>query len=218
MTSPEVRILLVDDHEMMRKGLRMLIADQPGMSVVGEAGDRDAALELIKNQPADVIVMDIHLPGINGIETSREILANHPGVKVVALSADPDLTLVNAALQAGVSGYLTKDCGPAELLQAIRSAIDGRIYLSPDVASVVVNDYMRGLGDRRSSSRPHLSEREQHLLRLVAEGKRNKEIAGILNVGVKSVETYRSRLMKKLGCASTVELTRYALREGIASL
>jgi len=218
MSTGELRILIVDDHEMMRKGLRLLIQEQPGMSVVGEASNLEEVLHQVRSSDPNLIIMDIHLPGANGIEVSRQVLAEKPGTRIVVLSADPELSLVNQALQTGVAAYLTKDCGPDELIKAIRSVLEGRVYLSPDVASVVVTDYMRAMGDRNHTGRPHLSEREKHLLRLVAEGKRNKEIAGILNVGVKSVETYRSRLMKKLGCASTVELTRYALREGIASL
>lgn len=188
------------------------------MQVVGEASNLEEVMDQIRRADPNLIIMDIHLPGANGIEVSRHVLAEKPATRIVALSADPELSLVNQALQTGVSAYLTKDCGPEELIKAIRAALEGRVYLSPDVASVVVTDYMRAMGDKSAGGRPHLSEREKQLLRLVAEGKRNKEIAGILNVGVKSVETYRSRLMKKLGCASTVELTRYALREGIASL
>lgn len=218
MSQNGVRILLVDDHEMMRKGLLLLLQSQPDVSVVGEASSAPDALAQVRAQQPGLVIMDVHLPDTDGIETSRQILAEFPATKIVALSADPDLALVNAALQAGVAAYLTKDCGPDELLKAIRAALENRIYLSPDVASVVVHDYMRTVIHKSSSDRPRLSDREQQLLKLVAEGKRNKEIATVLNVGVKSVETYRSRLMKKLGCSSTVELTRYALREGIASL
>jgi len=219
MNSKEIRILLVDDHAMLRHGLRKLIGEQEGLMVVGEAASSQAALEQIRALSPQVVIMDIHLAAENGIEVSGRILAEFPTLKIVVLSADSDLAIVTEALQVGVSGYVTKVSGPAELIRAIEAVMDHRIYLSQEVSSVLVRDYMKTLGGKTiPASKPILTDRERHLLKLVAEGARNKEIAEALNVGVKSVETYRSRLMKKLGCASANELTRYALREGIASL
>jgi DNA-binding NarL/FixJ family response regulator len=163
--------------------------------------------------------MDILLSGENGIELSREILAEFPSVKIVALSSESHLKLVHKALQAGISAYVIKASAPEELLRAIAAVMNYRIYLCPEVASEVVTDYMNVMnGTVIPVSKPNLTNREQGVLKLVAEGKRNKEIAEALEINVKSVETYRSRLMKKLGCASASELTRYAIREGIVPL
>lgn len=214
----EIRILLVDDHEILRKGLILMVQDQPGTLVVGEAADGRTALELAGTLGPDVVIMDVHLPDTNGIEVSRQILARHPRIKIIALSADPNLAVVSQALQAGILAYLTKVNGPEQLHEAIRTVLDHRVFLGPEVASLVLEDYMRNAGVEPSSPRPRLSARERQVLKLVAEGKRNKETAETLGIGVKSVETYRSRLMRKLGCNSTAELTRYAVREGITSL
>lgn len=159
--------------------------------------------------------MDIHLPGENGIAISRRILVEYPAVKIIALSSDSRLALINEALQAGLSAFVRKESNSEEMVRAIRSVLDNRVYLCPDVASMVVADYMNTIGEKTvSESKPTLTDRESLLLKLVAEGRRNKEIAEALDVEVKSVETFRSRLMKKLGCASSNELTRYAIREG----
>jgi DNA-binding NarL/FixJ family response regulator len=218
MSADEIRILLVDDHQMLREGVRRMLAEQPGFRVIGEAASSQAALDQVRMATPDVVVMDIHLPGEGGIETSARILAEFPEVRIVVLSADMALATVQRALHVGVSAYITKNGTPEEMGRAIREAMDRRVFLSPEVASVVVDDYMKLVVHRSAPAKPALSERERTLLQLVAAGKRNKEIAEALQVGVKSVETYRSRLMKKLGCASTNELTRYAIREGLAPL
>lgn len=218
MNADAVKILVVDDHQMMRQGLRLLIKEQADLSVVGEASSCQSALEMTRSLAPQIILMDVHLPGESGIEVSRQILAEFPKIRVVILSADADLSLVHQALLAGVSGYVTKTNGWEEVLRAIRTVLDFRLYLSPEVASAVVNDYRDTLNGKPALGKPALSERERLLLKLVAEGKRNKEIALTLGVAVKSVETYRSRLMKKLDCASAADLTRYAIREGIATV
>lgn len=218
MSAQKTKILLVDDHRMMREGVRRMLAEQSGLTVVGEAASRPAALEQVRALSPDVVLMDVHLPGADGIEVSARILAEFPSVKVVALSADTNLATVHRALQAGVSAYITKTGPPEELLRAIREVVDHRVYLCPDVASLVVQDYLRLVVDKSAPVKATLSDRERHLLKLVAEGKRNKEIAEALQIGVKSVETYRSRLMHKLNCGSAAELTRYAIREGITKV
>ena len=207
---------MVDDHQMMRQGLRLLIQSQEDLELVGETSSGQTALELARTHSPTLVLMDIHLPGENGVEVSRKLLAEFPSLKIMILSADSDLELVEQALLAGVSGYVTKESGWEELLRAIRTVLDNRLYLSPEVASSVVNVHLDVLSGRKGGSKPALGNREKELLKLVAEGKRNKEIAIQMGVGVKSVETYRSRLMKKLGCSSPADLTRYAIREGIA--
>jgi two-component system, NarL family, response regulator NreC len=219
MNANAVSILLVDDHAMVREGLRRVLQDQKGMTVVGEASCSQSALEQIRTLAPEVVVMDIHLKGENGIATSRRILDEFPSIKIIVLSADASSALITEALLAGISAYVIKENSSDELIRAVRSVMDHRTYLSPEVASVVVGNYVKSLSNLSiTASKPLLTDRERQLLKLVAEGKRNKEIAELLKVRVKSVETYRARLTKKLGCANTSELIRYAIREGITSL
>lgn len=216
----EIKILLVDDHQLMRQGLRQLISNIPGMNVVGEACNGQEALTQIKALTPDLVLMDIHLSDESGVEITRRALADCPSLKVLALSSDAELQLVLEALQAGVAGYIVKQNDSDELVRAIRAVMDHRLYLSPELSSAVIRDFMKspsGMANTIKVARTSrvLSDRERLLLQLVAQGKRNKEIAECLEVAVKSAETYRSRLMKKLGCGSTAELVRYAIREGI---
>lgn len=212
----EIRILLVDDHQMMRQGLRQLLAAEPGLVVVVEASNGQSAREQVRMLSPDLVLMDIHLPGESGVEITRQIVTEFPAVKVIALSSDAAVEVVLRALRAGVAGYLVKENGAEELIRAIHTVMDHRLYLSPEVSSAVILKYLESPG--REETEPagaDLSERERMLLRLVAAGNRNKEIAAALAVTVKSVETYRLRLQKKLGCAGTAGLVRYAIREGI---
>jgi DNA-binding NarL/FixJ family response regulator len=219
MNANETRILLVEDQPIVRQGLRRLIEEVTGMRVVGEVANGQDMFTALQSVVPDVVVMDIHLARENGLEITRRLLAQFPAVKVVVLSGDLSLDLVREALRSGVSAYVTKGQTPADLVRAIHSAIDHRIYMSPDAAALATGDYLKILEEKTiPASKPMLTGRELRLLQLVAEGKRNKDIAEVLGVGAKSVETYRGRLMKKLGCANANELTRYALREGIASL
>jgi DNA-binding NarL/FixJ family response regulator len=219
MSTKTIKIVLVDDHTIMRKGLHSLIQQRDGLAVIGEAANGHEALDLIRSLSPDIAVMDVLLQEEDGIELSKRILAEHPKVRIIVLSSESDLKRVTEALQAGVSGYVVKTSSAEELMRAIAIVMDHRIYLCPEIASQVVNDYMNVLGMTTvAAAKPVLTERERSLLKLVAAGKRNKEIAEALGVAVKSVETYRSRLMKKLGCFSASELTRYAIREGIAPL
>jgi len=218
MNAAGPKILLVDDHNLVRQGVRMLLEHQPGLVVVGEAGDGNSAVQQLKTLSPDIVILDVHLPGENGVQVSRRLLAEAPAVKIIVLSADPNLALVHAALLAGVSGYVTKDQNGEELLRAIRAVCDHQIYLSPVLVSAVVVDYKQVLHERVEADRHLLSNQERQLLKGIAEGKRNKEIAAESGASLKTVEASRSRLMKKLGCRSPAELVRYAIREGIASL
>lgn len=214
MTQPALRILLFDDHQLFRIGLRMILERAPGMDVVADAGDGVTALELAQRTNPDVVIADIHLPGEDGITIAGQILEICPAAKVIFLSSDADIALVRRALDAGGRGYLLKDNAAQDLLRAIEAAMQGGIYLCPEVANSLVKDY-RQTNEVPSTPPPLLSERESAVLRLLAEGLRNKEIAVRLKVGTKSVETYRSRMMKKLGYHSTAELIRHAVREGL---
>ncbi len=218
MNKTEIKILLVDDHRLMREGIRALLLNHPTLRVVSEAGGQATALEQVRATQPDVVVMDVHLPGANGIEIAAQILAEFPCTKIIILSGDTDLATIQKALQTGVSGYITKNDPPEEIIHAIQEVMDQRIHLCREIATIVAQDYARNMVNRAAPEPPGLSDRERLLLRLVAEGKRNKEIAAALEVTAKSIETYRSRLMHKLNCHSAAELTRYALREGITTL
>lgn len=217
MTTGDVKILLVDNHQMMRRGLRQLIETKSGLTVVGEASRLQSAIAQIRISAPDLVLLNHNLPGeADGGESTCRLLAEFPSVKVIELSANPELEFVLQALHAGVSGYVAKHKGPDELFRAIQAVMDFQVYLSPEVSSEVIRHFMKSyLGRKPAQAGVVLSDRERLLLRLVAEGKRNKEIAGELAVTVKSAETYRFRLMKKLGHASVADLVRFAVREGI---
>lgn len=202
---------------MVRQGFRLLVERHPELEVVGEAADGASALAAIREASPDLVVMDIHLPGGNGIEISSQALKEFPALKIVVLSADVDSDLVNQALRAGVSGYILKESAPEELPRAIEAVLAGKLYFSPEVANLVLQDYKRALTDA-PRVRPELSEQERAVLRLLAQGQRMKEVAAELKLSVKTVETYRRRISQKLGCQSVAELTHYAIREGIVSL
>jgi len=214
----KAKLLLVDDHAMLRSGLRQAVSQHADLVLAGEASTGAQGLKLAQELKPDVVIMDVHMPDMNGIEVTRQILSHQPGAKIIIFSSDADRALVDEALQAGACGYLSKRGAIEELLQAIESVLAGRLYLSPDVSAGILEDYRKSLCHEGEPSKPLLSERERQLLKLVAEGGRNKEIATQLAISTKSVETYRSRLMKKLGCSSPADLVRYAIREGIASL
>jgi DNA-binding NarL/FixJ family response regulator len=215
MPPAPLRILLIDDHQIFRTGLRLILERAPGLTVVGEAGDAATALALALSTTPDVVVADIHLPGENGIELAVRIAAQCPAAKILFLSSDADLALVRRALDLGARGYLLKENAAPDLLRAIEAAAKGGIHLSPEVTAAFVQDYRQAGRSAAPAGPPRLSEREAEVLRLVADGFRNKEIATQLKVGTKSVETYRSRLMKKLGAHSPAELMRHAVREGL---
>lgn len=217
MGQASTRILIVDDHAVVRRGLRLLLEQQPGFEVVGEAEGAESAVRLADETTPDVVLMDLQMPGSSGLDATRRIRERNPAVRVVVLTSDCSRESVQTALRLGVSGYLLKENAPDDLLRAVRSAMEGRIYLCPEVTAGMVDDYLRSVPVAQESDEGRLTERETQLLRLLAEGKRSKEIATVLGVETKTVEVYRSRLMKKLGCSSAVELARYAIRHGIAA-
>jgi DNA-binding NarL/FixJ family response regulator len=210
------QLLLVDDHPLLRQGLRQTLETQTDLVLVGEASGGQEALQRVKDLSPDLVIMDIHLPDLCGLEVSRRILRDLPNVKIIIFSADADRALVDEALQVGVCGYLLKAGVATEIIRAIRLVMEGRLYLCPELASVVLGDYRKALLSKAQSPKPVLSDRDKQVLRHLAEGLQNKEIADRLNVSPKSVEKSRYRLMNKLGYHSVAELTRYAIREGIA--
>lgn len=212
------RILLADDHKIMREGLRVLLDRQQDIEVVGEAEEGRTTVRLVRNLSPDVVIMDIEMASLNGIEATRQIVAKTPEVKVIALSVHSDRRFITEMLKAGASAYVLKDCSFEELVQAIRAVMANRIYLSPGIADRVIKDYVRFLPHADFSVFSILTEREREVLQLIAEGKNTKEIAFSLHVSVKTIETHRKRIMDKLGIHSIAELTKYAIREGLTSI
>jgi DNA-binding NarL/FixJ family response regulator len=214
-----ITILVVDDHKILRQGLRTLLAKEADMEVLAEAEDGRGAVRLVRELSPQVVIMDVGMPDLNGIEATRQILQESPETKVIALSMHSDRRFVTNMIKAGASGYLLKDSAFEELATAIRVVMARKTYLSHEIAHVVVTDYVQGGGSKDEYSVfSVLSPREREVLQLMAEGKANRQIAETLNVSLKTVETHRQQIMNKLGIHNIVELTKYAIREGLASL
>ena len=202
----------------MREGLLTLIEKQPDMKVVAEVENGRGAVQLAQKLLPEVVVMDIGMPDLNGIEATRQILANNPKVKVIALSMHSAKRFVVEMLKSGSSGYLLKDCAFEELALAIRTVIANKVYVSPSVNDMMIKEYVHNLSETEFSVASILTPRERQVLQLLAEGKTTKQIAASLKVSVKTIETYRQQIMHKLNLHSVAELTKYAIREGITSL
>jgi DNA-binding NarL/FixJ family response regulator len=215
-----LRVLLADDHKIVRDGLRALLEGQPSMQVIGEAEDGRTACDMASSLRPDVVVMDIAMPDLNGIDATRRIMSDSPNVRVIALSMHTDRRFVSEMLKAGASGYLVKDAAFEELTGAIQTVTQGRVYLSEGIAGVVVQDYVRHLGGGEVEVSPvaKLSPREREVLQLAAEGNSTKEIASHLGLSVKTVETHRRQIMDKLGIYNLAGLIKFAIREGLTSL
>lgn len=213
-----IRILLADDHTVVRDGLRALLEKQPDMQVVAEAADGRESIRLAEEQAPDVVVMDIAMPNMNGIEATRRILAGNPRTAVVILSMHQDESYVLRSLKAGAKGYLLKDSLRSDVIDAIRSVARGRSFLTRKVSRILQEDYVREL-ERRGleDSYDLLTEREREILQLVAEGNTNKEVANLLNVSPTTVETHRTHILQKLSLHSIPDLILYAVRKGIIS-
>jgi two-component system, NarL family, response regulator NreC len=213
-----IRILLADDHTVVRKGLRLLLESQPGLTVVGEASDGRTAVALAEQDAPDVVVMDVAMPTLNGIEAARQITAKLPLVAVVFLSMHSDESYVLKALKAGARGYLLKDSAEHDLILAVRSVAQGKSFFSPAISKMMVEDYMRELQERQiEDSYELLTTREREVLQLLAEGKSNKEVAAVLNLSLYTVETHRGNILQKLNLHSGAELILYAIRKGVIS-
>jgi DNA-binding NarL/FixJ family response regulator len=206
-----IKILLADDHALVRQGFRMILEAQPDMEIVGQAGNGREAVDLAAKLHPDIVIMDVAMPDLNGIEATRRIVESAPRTRILALSMHKDSVYVREVLRAGARGYLLKDSGDADLVAAVRAVAKGEGYLSPSVSESVLSDYRRHVTDPLDL----LSSREREVLQMIAEGKTNKEIATSLNLSVYTVEAHRGRIMEKLNLHSTSELVRFALRSGL---
>lgn len=211
-----IRVLLAEDHTIVRKGLRSLLDDETEIEVVGEAEDGQQAIELVQRVQPDVVLMDITMPVLNGLEATRQIKKLFPQVKVVVLTVHSSEEYIFQILRAGASGYVVKQAAVSELVQAIQTVYRGDSFLSPSISRQVVEEYGRR-AEAIEDKYDRLTDREREVLQLIAEGRANREIAQLLHVTVKTVEAHRAHLMDKLGLRSTAELTRYALRKGMVS-
>jgi two-component system, NarL family, response regulator NreC len=206
-----IRIVLADDHALVRQGFRMILEAQPDMEIVGQAGNGREAVELAEKLHPDVVVMDVAMPELNGTEATRRLAASTPRTRVLALSMHKDSVYVREILRAGARGYLLKDSGDTDLVAAVRAVAKGEGYISPAVSDAVLTDYRKHVTDPLDL----LTGREREVLQSIAEGKTNKEIATALNLSVYTVEAHRGRIMEKLNLHSTGELVRFALRNGL---
>ena len=213
-----IRILLADDHEITREGLRSLIDRESDMEVIAEAQDGRTAVQLVAEVDPDVVIMDISMPDLNGVDATRQIKARHPRARVIALSMHSDKQFVTGMLTAGAVGYLLKKSTFEELAHAVRTVSDDHIYLSPAIADIVVKDYMQQLSGNASSGSVELTDREREVLQLLAEGKSTQQISALLHVSASTVSTHRQHIMEKLGMRTVAELTQHALQLGLISL
>ncbi len=213
-----VRIILADDHKLFCEGLSSMLEGQPELEVIATAPDGHAVLQLARELSPDVVIMDIGMPNLNGIEAARKIAAENPAIKTIALSMHSDKRFVVEMFKAGASAYLLKDCNFEELTGAISAVMKGNHYISPAVAKVVIKDYVKNLQEEGPSAFTVLTAREREVLQILAEGKTTNQIAAALFVSEKTVESHRRQIMSKLGIHSIAGLIKYAIREGLTSL
>jgi DNA-binding NarL/FixJ family response regulator len=206
-----IRVLLADDHAMVRKGFRLILEAQPDMEIAGEAGNGRQAVDLAEKLHPDVVVMDVAMPELNGIEATRRLASSSPHTRVLALSMHKDSVYVREILRAGARGYLLKDSIDTDLISAVRAVAKGDGYISPGVSDAVLTDYRRHV----TAPLDLLTSREREVLQMIAESKTNKEIAVALNLSVYTVEAHRGKIMEKLNLHSTSELVRFAVRHGL---
>lgn len=216
--TPNIRILLAEDHKIVREGIYYLLEREPDLEVVGQADDGRAAIDKVTKLMPDIALIDMKMPELNGIEVTRQISTIAPHCKVIILSMYSDKRFVTQALNAGAKGYLLKGCASDELVHAVRTVHDNSLYICPKITEVIVDNYVKTSPVETTGSTPELSPREKEVLQLIADGKNTKEIAAILNIGTKTVETYRQQLMKKLKIFNIAILTKYAVREGLSNI
>jgi len=213
-----IRILLADDHTVMRSGLRLLLERQKDFQVVGEAADGREAVELAEKLSPDVVVIDVAMPRLNGLDATQQLTAKNAGIAVVVLSMHSDEGYIARALKAGARGYLLKDSAEADLINSIRAVHQGKAFFSPEISRMLADDFLRQIRERGiEDSYELLTMREREVLHLLAEGKSNKETAAVLNLSLYTVETHRANILEKLHLRGTPELILYAVRKGVIS-
>lgn len=213
-----IRILLADDHDVVRAGIRGVLEREKGLEIVGEADNGRAAIEMARRLIPNLVLMDIAMPDLNGLEATRQIVAFDARIKVVILSMHSSRQFVSEVFKAGASGYILKNTASREVPLAVAAVTEGKVYLSPGIAGVVVEDYVRNIPSAGNAAFGTLSAREREVLQLLAEGKTSKEIGAALNVSAKTVESHRAQIMDKLKLRTVAELTKFAIREGLTSL
>lgn len=213
-----VKIILADDHRLFREGIRTLFEQQQQLRVVAVAEDGRSTIQLVRKYSPDIVIMDISMPGLNGIDATRQLHLDRPDVKVIALSMHSDRHFVLGIIRAGAAGYLLKDCAFDELVQAVHTVAGGNSYLSPDISGVVLEEFRHLSSETSPSDINLLSQREREVLQLFAEGESTRQVAEILCLSIKTIETHRANLMKKLDIHSLAKLTKYAIREGLTHL
>jgi len=214
----KIKVLLAEDHTIVRQGLCALLEGEAGLEVIGEAEDGREAIQKVERLHPDVVVMDISMPALNGLEATRQIKERFPEVKVLILTMHANEEYVFQILRAGASGYVVKQAAVTELISAIQAVSQGDSYLSPAISKKVIEEYIRKAEAMVENSYDRLTDREREVLQLIAEGHSNREIAALLHLNVKTVENHRASLMDKLHIHSTAELTRYAIHKGVISL
>ncbi len=214
----KTKIILADDHKIVREGLKNLLNKELDIEVIAEANNGREALRLTEENSHDIVIMDIGMPELNGIEAAKKIREVSKGKKVIALSMHSDKQYVTGMLGAGAVGYLLKDCAVDELIEAIKAVIHNKIYLSADISGVVIDQFMKNFSKPETTKSSELSSREKEVLQLISEGKSTKEIGGILFISTKTVESHRKNIMMKLDLYTIPELTKYAIRSGITTL
>jgi DNA-binding NarL/FixJ family response regulator len=213
-----IKILLADDHEIVREGLRVLFEKQTDMKVVAEANDGHEAVQLAQQLTPDVVIMDVSMPRMNGMEATRRIVGKYPGIKIIALSRHREKRIIRNMLDAGASSYIHKACGYPELLKAVRAVLENRRHFCPPNTAADRAGGTQASRQRRRAAGSTLTAREREVLQLLTEGKTTREVAALLDVSVKTVETHRHQIMTKLSTHSIADLTKFAIREGITSL
>lgn len=213
-----IRILIADDHSITREGLKVMLNKMENFEVVAEAENGRMAVSLARKCQPDVVVMDINMPDLNGVDATRQIVAELPQTRIIALSMYSDRSYVKGMLKAGVSGYLLKNCAFEELADAIQTVMRYQTYLSPKISEIVRDEFVKMMGSNDPTTVELLTDKEREVLQLIAEGKKTKDIAELLHISVKTVEARRSKIMEKLNINNVAGLTKYAIREGLTSI
>ncbi len=213
----KIRVFLADDHQLFREGIRSLLSRAPDIEVVGEAGDGQDAVAQVKTLVPDVVLMDISMPGMNGLEAAAQMKETTPSAKVLILTVHESNQYVSQMLQVGAAGYVVKSVSSSELVSAVRAVQQGNVYLYPSIAKMIIQDYLKQAAAGQDNPRDGLTPRETEILKLVASDRRNKDIADMLGISLKTVQAHRTSLMMKLGVHDRTQLVKYAIRKGLIS-